>query len=130
MGMLWASGDRYTEWGRKYQLTHPDGTVETYLVECTRLAHPRRDQIMQTEMGIRVIDRKRRLLDKRTGKPVKPRIRYYSFSQSFYGGPAANGDALGGFNTGSFVELVTKGRFNKALKILESSGFKLVDTYE
>ena len=126
---LWASGDRYTEWGRKYQLTHPDGTVETYTVECTHLAHPRRDQIMQTEFGVRVVDRKRRLFDRRTGKAIKPRSRYYSFSQSFHGGPGVARDALGGFNTGQLVELVTESRFEKAIKVLVDGGFDLVGSY-
>ncbi|KKM03993.1 hypothetical protein LCGC14_1768780 [marine sediment metagenome] len=126
---LWASGDRYTEWGRKYQLSHPDGTIETYVVECTRLAHPRRDQFMRRDVCIDVIPRKRQLVDRATGKPIKPRSRYWSFSQSFHGGPAAAGDGLGGFNTGRFVEVVTLSRFNKAIREMLKVGFEVVQSY-
>lgn len=129
MKRLWASGDRYTEWGRKYQLSHSDGTVETYTVECTRLAHPRRDQFMRREFSVDVIARDRPLIDRKTGKRIRPRSRYWSFSQSFHGGPAAAGDVLGGFNTGRLVEIVTLRRFNKVVKALLKGGFDLVESY-
>ncbi|KKN03610.1 hypothetical protein LCGC14_1105980 [marine sediment metagenome] len=122
---LWASKDRYTEWERRYSRTHPDGTIEIVTVESTHLAHPRKQQVMMTEYGARVIDRDRRLVNRKTGRPIRPRTRYYTLSQSFRGGPSANGDALGGFNTGGMTELISKARFDKAIKSLATDGFTL-----
>ncbi len=121
-GRLWASGDRYTEWTRTYEKTHEDGTVQVYKVESTRLAHPRKHQIMRTRFGIRVLDRSRHVYDS-DRKLMKPRSHYWTFSESFHGGPGARGDSLGGFTTGRMTEVLERKAFDEVVAELIEKGF-------
>lgn len=123
---LWASKDRYTDSSERLELTHPDGTVETFIVECVKLAHPRKDQVMKTEFGISVIERSRPLLNGKTRRPIKPRSKYWVFSQSFQDG---NDDTLGGFNTGQSITLLDRRKFNTLMTDLDAKGFKVVQPY-
>lgn len=122
---IWASRDRYIAWTRKYEKTHPDGTVQVYTVEHIRLVHPRKQQIRYTPFGMRVVDRAVQLYNAKTRKPIKPRSSYYSFAESFYGGPGAKGDKLGGFNTGQFVEEADARNAKAAMAEMLSKGFEV-----
>jgi len=126
---LWTSQDRYTDWGKRFELTHPDGTIETYVVECVKVAYPRKQQIMKTEFGVRVIDRYRPLLDGKTGRPVKPRTKYFTFAQSFHDGPNSKRDSLGGFSSGEFITIVNNRKATTLIFDLESRGFEVAQEY-
>ena len=123
---LWACKDRYTDSGQRLELTHADGTVETFIIECVKLAHPRKDQVMKTEFGVRVIERSRPLLNGKTRRPIKPRSKYWTLNQSFQDG---GNDTLGGFNTGQSITILDRRKFNALMTDLESKGFKVVQTY-
>lgn len=124
--LLWASKDRYTDSGQRLELTHPDGTVETFIVECVKLAHPRKDQVMKSEFGVRVIERSRPLLNGKTRRPIKPRSKYWTLNQSFQDG---GNDTLGGFNTGQSITILDRRKFTALMTDLEAKGFKVVQTY-
>jgi len=121
--------DRYTAQMDRYQLTHPDGTVETWTVECDKLTHPRRHQFRMTEYAVVVIDRHIPLFNARTKKRIKPRSKVWTFAQSFHGGPSANGDgALGGFNTGRFTQNASRAHYNRVVAELLDHGFALTQS--
>ena len=125
--MRWKSGDRKTDWSKKLQLVHPDDTIETWMVEKVSVLHPKTQQVAKLKRSqisvMEVYPTSHQFYDKKTGAPVK-HTSYYTFSQSFHGGPGSSRDALGGFNTGQFVEVYEEG-YKKYMKLLRSWGFQL-----
>lgn len=122
---VWASGDRRTVESRAFELTLPDGTIERWEIEEVELTHPLDTQLGRSDYGIRVVPIERAILDAATGKRVHY-TRYWSFMQSFYDGPGANGDLLGGFCTGKMVEYLNRDKYLEAMEKLRYYGFKEV----
>ena len=121
--------DRYTAQMDRYQFTHPGGTVETWIVECDKLVHPRKHQFRMTEFAAIVVDRNIPLYNARTKKRLKPRSKVWTFSQSFHGGPSAKGDGfMGGFNTGRYLQNPSRTHYNRVVKDLLDHGFKITQS--
>jgi hypothetical protein len=101
--LVWASGDRYTASNTVYERTHPSGMVERITIEEVRILKPRLHKFRVGEFGPLVVSMNTILYNRRTKKPVKPRHKYWTVSQSGFGGKGTKGDVLGGFWTGSLV---------------------------
>jgi len=122
MRRIWKSGDRFTAWEKRLELRHPDGTLETFTVEEVRLLHPRTQQVMTVDGFIRIVPADRQIYDRKTGERVHRTV-YWDFCQSFYGGPGAKGDALGGYATGRMYTYTSRQKFDEAMKSLARQGF-------
>lgn len=122
---VWASKDRRTVWQRSYEFRHTDGTVEVYTVDRVAVLHPTSQQIhIKPASGAEVIPASRILVNRKTGKHER-HAHYYTFGQSFHGGPGAKGDMLGGFCTGQFVSCY-EATAQKNMRKLCLDGFRLV----
>ena len=110
-------------WQRKYIRTHSNGVVETWMIDKNQVLHPDRQQYQKTQYTMKVIPTNVPLIGKKDGKRHTPQTVYYSFAQSFSGGPGSNRDGLGGFCTGHFFNTYQES-YEKALAQLRKDGFK------
>ena len=120
---IWASKDRYTASTTVYEKTHPSGMVERVTVEETRVLYPKLHQIMQGKYQPTVISKQRTLISGRTGKTIKPRTKYWTASQSGFGGRGTERDSLGGFWTGQFETYYQKAKVTASVNDLLNAGF-------
>ena len=94
-------------------------------VDKIKVVSPKTQQLRLDSLGImNVISASIPLFNKSTLLPVQY-TKYYNFSDSYYGGPTAKGDRLGGFNSGTTCIDCFKQTYTKNLAELRKMGFKL-----
>ena len=121
---VWDSGNRCTVSNTVYERTHPSGMVERIGIEEVRLLKPKIHQLMAKWHGPVVVSATTILYNSRTKKPVKPRHKYWTVSQSGYGGKGTERDKLGGFWTGRMETHYDKKEVNAQVHDLIAHGFK------
>ena len=116
--------EEYIQSEERYQVRQPDGTIETLSVEHYKLIRPTKTKFMRREYGVSVVPASKPLFDTKTLQPSKPLKEYWTISQSFHGGPGAEGDALGGFSSGGHYRHYDKKSITDAKKKIKKLGFK------